>query len=762
MVSTSGPGEPPPTEVIEALVPSVVTGVAEVVALIPDRPAAVLGRLSVPVDPAEERARILSPHMPTEYPIRRDWPHEDQSKVASAFDRLPETLVERILGALELRITGLVLEPAPPAPALGRLAGPPPPGGEFVMLSVREQTEAKTALGWVEVLRPGATPLVEALARALADRREVAAQLEVGPDVTEEEAILAAHGAAHLALATVVATAVLRATDPDGRPDPAGVVGVALGVAVRLLDDAPLPAHFTDAQLARRRAEYRFGYAASRWSVAARNHQVALVEGAPPGTVDFSANGLVAAVSDGVVVRTGTADGHVGLEFHVTEDAPPEVETDGWDEVVEVSWTAPSGWARFVGCDLETGTPPWPGDYRVRVHARGRDDVEGREDLRFDVWPAPAAPPMVHKHFDLLGHRLRGEPEPRRPEPPPEPDLPDYKWLSGPTRPEAMCITVATRLSPEEVLLAFGADPHGPTVALADLDYGENDPMVAVIPVEGAVVAIEDNGWEGSRPEVLRPLSAGGRAGSMFWNVNSSMRVSVAEAGRLIGSFDPVDPDQRWGDEPAAVDPLIADLDFDAGDWIPLGMAVVERFTGVHVTRDILSGIDRVHVIEPVLDDQPVYELWWHSPLHRSDPPLAAAINNLPREDLRRLAQRAALEAVAATDLAGHLEVQAAVALFGEPPGRPTPEFEKFVRSVNAATSKRIDEEWIYMGPGTAVARVDGPNTREGWKRRAAVKALRAALNSDPLSAALDAVDAARFAFPDHQDEFIDRIRPQP
>lgn len=64
------------------------------------------------------------------------------------------------------------------------------------------------------------------------------------------------------------------------------------------------------------------------------------------------------------------------------------------------------------------------------------------------------------------------------------------------------------------------------------------------------------------------------------------------------------------------------------------------------------------------------------------------------------------------------------------------------------------------MGPATAVAQVAGPDTREGWKRRAAVKALRAALNPDPLSAALDAIDAARFAFPD-QDEFIDRIMPR-
>jgi hypothetical protein len=318
-----------------------------------------------------------------------------------------------------------------------------------------------------------------------------------------------------------------------------------------------------------------------------------------------------------------------------------------------------------------------------------------------------------------------------------------------------MCITVATGISPEAALLAFGADPDAEPVALAELE----EPSVSVVPLNGAVVAVEDNGYEGSRREVLRPLSRAGRAAGVFWNVNYVMKVSVAEGGRLLGAFDPFGPDQRWGDDPAVIAPLIADLDFDEGDRVALGMVVVERFTGVRVTQDMLDGLDRAYVIEPVLDDPPAYELWWHSPLHRSNPPLAAEINRLPRPDLRRLAHRAALEAVAATDLGDHPAVQAAIGLFGDPPGRPSAEFERFVRRVNADASKTKDEEWIDMGPGNAVARVAGPITREGWKRRAAVNAIRAALNPDPLTAALDAIDAARFAFPDHQDEFIDRIK---
>jgi hypothetical protein len=204
------------------------------------------------------------------------------------------------------------------------------------------------------------------------------------------------------------------------------------------------------------------------------------------------------------------------------------------------------------------------------------------------------------------------------------------------------------------------------------------------------------------------------------------------------------------------LDSLVADLDFDAGDWVADGMAVVERFTSVRVTPDMLESVDRVYVIEPVLDDPPAYELWWHSPLHRCNPPLAAAINALPREELRKLAERAALEAVAATGLADHPLIRDAVALFGDPPGRPTAEFEKFVRRVKADAAKTKDHVWDPEHE----CMVRGPKTREGWRREGAVNAVWAALHPDPLTAALDAVDKAQFAFPGQQDEFFDRMRP--
>ncbi|HEV8626241.1 MAG TPA: DUF6461 domain-containing protein [Acidimicrobiia bacterium] len=584
----------PLAEVVDALVPAVVAGMAEVVRAVPAGPAAVLGRLGVAVDPMEERERILR-RVPGEQHIAPEQAWKGQSDVANALDRLPALLVERLLGALERTVTDLVLDPPPPAAALAELAGPPPPGERFAMLSSSSQSEARTALSSVE-RRPGVTPLVEAVTRALATRPEVAARLRIGPDVSEEEAIIARHGAGYVALAAVTATAVLRATAPDGRPDPAGVVGVALGVAVRLLQDAHLPAHYADAQLARRRAEYLLPLHATGWAVAARDHQLFLVEGTPPAAVDFSANGLVAPVADGLVVRTGTPEGSVNVELRVTEEPPPEVELVGWDEVVEVSWTAPAGSAAFVGSGMGARTPPWPGEYRVRVNARGRDRADGREHFRLHVWPAPVAPQTVHKQSDLLGFRLRGEQVPVRPEPPEAPHL----WITDSSLGVAATITVVTGATIDDVVHGFGADPaRSMSMRMRRQIYDIDPPWIAVTTVDGGVVAVEDNGWEGRTAPVLEALSRSGRAASMFWNVNAVTRLSFAQSGTLLASFEPGAGMDR--DLQPEVTEALQGIDFDDyRDTVPKGLAAVFRFTGAVFRKDDLERLEAADLAYPI------------------------------------------------------------------------------------------------------------------------------------------------------------------
>ena len=98
--------------------------------------------------------------------------------------------------------------------------------------------------------------------------------------------------------------------------------------------------------------------------------------------------------------------------------APPTIDLDGWDEVVDVSLTAPVGQLRPAA--LMAGSDPFPvltvagpGEYRVRVHANGRDtnidgvDTEPRERYLVLAWPEPAGPQRIHLHTDAYGDSVR-------------------------------------------------------------------------------------------------------------------------------------------------------------------------------------------------------------------------------------------------------------------------------------------------------------------------------------------------------------------
>ncbi|WP_051342150.1 hypothetical protein [Pseudonocardia spinosispora] len=262
---------------------------------------------------------------------------------------------------------------------------------------------------------------------------------------TEAE-LAAAHGAGHLAVCLATALAIQRAmahvaSDPDLIRS-LGWVGYCETYV--LLSRALPPDGYDAAALAAQRSGYTLPRTAVTW-VGAPQQRLVLVEGfsaamritqvqhvdpvqatrnreyAPvseliPDTVqDFTRNGLVAVVDGVPIIRTG-APAHlveVCMELH---DAMPELDIQSWDEVVEISWTAVQGAGTVLGTitpwpsPVGLQTPPWPGDYRIRVHAVGRDDRSLGGRYRLLVWPAPTAPEIVHKATDQLGRRLRGEP----------------------------------------------------------------------------------------------------------------------------------------------------------------------------------------------------------------------------------------------------------------------------------------------------------------------------------------------------------------
>ncbi|MDR6595680.1 DUF6461 domain-containing protein [Saccharothrix longispora] len=388
------------------------------------------------------------------------------------------------------------------------------------------------------------------------------------PETRAETAAAARHAAPHLALAVITAHAVLHHL---GVATPAAVVGTALGVTARLLPALPPPADHTEAVLARRRAEYLFPRYASGHARVHDGH-FTLAEGPTPGNVDFSANGLVAVVDNGIAVRTTDVAG-VPVRLTTTETAPPPPDLEWWDDVVEVSWHARRGDAAIPG--VSDTTPPWPGDLRVRVHARGRDGND-TEWYELAAWPAPPAPERVLKTADTT-----------------EPPYAAHRWINRSALSEAACVTVVTGSTRDGVLRAFGATAPA---SRRDVDHGHGTaPWVAVHETDGAVLAVEPDGCRGADRGVLAALSAHGRAASMFWNVNALTGLGFAERGRVVAAFEPWCAD----DLPADVARLLDDL-VGSRHEVARGLTAVARYTGRGITPDDLAAVERadeVHLI---------------------------------------------------------------------------------------------------------------------------------------------------------------------
>ncbi|MFC8201495.1 hypothetical protein ACFUTV_39790 [Streptomyces sp. NPDC057298] len=138
-----------------------------------------------------------------------------------------------------------------------------------------------------------------------------------------------------------------------------------------------------------------------------------------PG-VDRRHNGLVR-VADGVtIVMTGihTGDVDVTVTLHEAEPVPDDGD---WQEIVEVSAHSASGELMVRGMmdDLDEELPVLsangPGEYRLRIHARGRDTAvdlaldEVTEWYLIQAWPAPAHEVAALRQTDGYGASVRAD-----------------------------------------------------------------------------------------------------------------------------------------------------------------------------------------------------------------------------------------------------------------------------------------------------------------------------------------------------------------
>ncbi len=174
------------------------------------------------------------------------------------------------------------------------------------------------------------------------------------------------------------------------------------------------------------------------------------------------------------------------------------------------------------------------------------------------------------------------------------------------------------------VVRAMGGEP-----SVAPQPSHRSGPVAAVGTVGDVVVAVEPGGFQGSRPEVLRPASGHGLAVSVFWNEakTSLSRYAFAQEGEMVGTFEP------------------------GYDRVPEAFVRMERATGVALSADELTGITGLWPLVPVLDDlRPAPPLRYH-PLWRTDRDLVEAVAAAGPRRQRELAERAAAQAAEVTGL---------------------------------------------------------------------------------------------------------------
>src|SRR5262245_35153326 len=184
-----------------------------------------------------------------------------------------------------------------------------------------------------------------------------------------------------------------------------------------------------------------------------------------------------------------------------------------------------------------------------------------------------------------------------------------YMWVEE-SYWQAACVTFVRGASVDEVLDRLGGDSDvaewmtlGEAVdSSASSDYADDDCQIILADTIGEwVVAVEENGFQATIPEVAKKVSTGAQMVSVFWNVNSDTQFTYAVNGQVITVFDLFYPETRSGSDPDSLLELMSKLRFKSEEQaLASAFALAELITGVRFEQDWLKEKHRVVIIPPI------------------------------------------------------------------------------------------------------------------------------------------------------------------
>ena len=310
----------------------------------------------------------------------------------------------------------------------------------------------------------------------------------------------------------------------------------------------------------------------------------------------------------------------------------------------------------------------------------------------------------------------------------------------------AGCVTVIVEPDVGRVMAAFGC---GEPIADRDpprLPDGVENASVAA--VSGGLLLLEDNGFQGTRPEVLRPTSraAGGtgKVASICWNANDEIHFSCARKGKLVCAFELGEAESDIEGLPGELRKFVRLGADDNVDLVAVGAAMVQAYTGVGFGPEVLVTAS-LHELAPLPSD--LYtDTAQLSVLTHDDDDLHAAIVTLSARAQRRLAEWTTRAAVREAGVDDEPAVVLVTAQFGKTdPPRLTPATETLVTRWGRTASRlntRDTHDMLYEGK--ASGRLE---TLFAHQRRLAGETVRYSSHPDPLTAAVRCVWSALLVF---------------